>query len=251
MRTDAKIIEQPVPVATPKPTPLPTPWPTPKPTPSPTPSPEPTPSPSAGSDGVVASDNKNAAEDQAEKNLDKMAEEHKVKRPQTINKRPFVDLLVKYNELKNKGEIDLNQPVEMTIEADRDADGTLKNVAVTRKSGDPKLITATKDFVSALSASGALNFLEGTDHLTLNVKLDDVAVAVSASTIVASPEDAKQMALGYNALLAGGAIFRSGRDEGTIMRNTSVSYKGKMITLSFNLARTAISEMLKKQIPAS
>ena len=57
--------------------------------------------------------------------------------------------------------------------------------------------------------------------------------------------------LGYNALLAGGAMLKSGRDEGTIMKNTSVSYQGKMITLSFNLARSAIAEMLKKQIPAS
>jgi hypothetical protein len=248
---DAKIIEQPAPVPTPKPTPQPTPLPTPKPSPSPSPSPQPTPSPAAGNDGTVASDNKNGAEDQAEKNLDKVAEEHKVKRPKTINKRPFVDLLAKYNELKNRGEIDLNHPVEMTIEADRNTDGTLKNVVVTRKSGDPKLIDAAKDFVAALSASGALDFLEGTEHLTLNLKLDDAAVSVSASTIVSSPEDARQMALGYNALLVGGALLKSGRDEATIMKNTSVSSKGKIVTVSFNLARSAIGEMLKKQIPAS
>jgi hypothetical protein len=246
---EATIIEQPTPVPTPRPTPLPTPLATPKPSPSPSP----TASPSSGgqADGAVASGNKNSAEEQAEKELDKVAEEHKVKRPKTINKRPFVDLLVKYNELKNKGEIDLSQTVEMTIEADRDADGTLKNVRVTQKTGDPKLVEATKDFVAALSASGALDFLEGTDHLILNLKLDDVAVAVSASTEAASAEDARQMALGYNALLAGGAILKSGRDEGTIMKNTSVSAKGKVVTVSFNLARSAMSEMLKKQIPAS
>lgn len=243
----AQIIVQP----TPAPTPRPTPTPTPTPTPSPSPSPSPTASPAGGSDGTVASGNKNSAEEQGESNLDKIAQENKVKRPKTINKRPFVDLLVKYNELKEKGEINLNQTVEMTIEADRNADGTLRNVNVTRKSGDPKLIEATKDFVAALSASGALDFLEGTDHLTLNLKLDDAAVTVSASTVVASAEDARQMALGYNALLAGGAILRNGRDEATIMRNTSVSSKGKMVTVNFNLARSAITEMLKKQIPAS
>jgi hypothetical protein len=249
---DAKVIEEAKAIPTPKPMPVPTPVPTPKPSPSPSPTPQPTASPSTDADGTVASDNKLTPEEQeADKNLDKIAEQHKVRRPKTINKRPFVDLLVKYNELKEKGEIDLNKPVEMTIEADRNDDGTLRNVVVTRKSGDPKLIEATKDFVAALSASGALDFLEGAGHLTLNLKLDDAAVSVSASTEVASPDDAKQMAGGYNLLLAGGAIAKKGRDEATIMRNTSVTYKGKVITLSFNLARSAITEMLKKQIPAS
>ena len=239
---DAQIVEQPTPVPTPRMTPQPTPTPT----PSPSPSPQPTASPVLG-DATVAG---TTTEEAADKDLDKVAEQNKVKRPPTINKRPFVDLLVKYNELKDKGELDLTGPVEMTIEADRNADGTLRNVQVKRKSGDPKLVEATKDFVAALSASGALNFLEGTDHLTLTLKLD-TAVSVSASTEAASEAEASSKANGYNALLLGGAYFKRGRDEGTIMSNTKVTASGKQITVSFNLPRAAISEMLKKQIPAS
>jgi hypothetical protein len=242
---EPQIIEQPTPVPTPRPTPVPTP----KPSPSPTPSPETSPSPStANANGETTADGK--TEDGADNALDKVAEQNKVKRPKTINKRPFVDLLVKYNELKDKGELDLSGPVEMTIEADRNPDGTLRNVLVTRKSGDPKLIQATKDFVAALSASGALDFLEGTDHLTLNLKLDSVAVSVSASTEAASDAEAQQKATGYNALLFTGALLKRGRDEGTIMQNTKVTSSGKQITISFNLPRSAISDMLKKQIPA-
>jgi len=241
---EAQIIEQPTPLPTPRPTPVPTPTPTPS--PSPSPSPQTTASPTTG-DATVAGA---TTEPDAEKDLDKVAEENKVKRPPTINKRPFVDLLVKYNELKDKGELDLSGPVEMTIEADRNPDGTLRNVVVKRKSGDPKLVEATKDFVAALSASGALNFLEGTDHLTLTLKLD-TAVSVSASTEAASDAEARQKALGYNALLMGGAYLKRGRDEGTIMQNTKVTASGKQITISFNLPRAAISDMLKKQIPAS
>jgi hypothetical protein len=252
---DAKIIAQPVPVPTPRPMPVPTPLPTskPSPSPSPTPSPQPSASPSSGgdADSTVASDSKLTPEEQAEKNLDKVAEQYKIKRPKTINKRPFVDLLVKYKEMKDKGELDLSKPVEMTIEADRNADGTLRNVVVTRKSGDPKLIEATKDFVAALSASGALDFLEGTDHLTLNIKLDDTVVAINASTEVESAEDAKQKALGYNAALALGALAKKGRDEATIMNNTNVTHKGKLITVNFNLPRATIGTIVSKQIPAS
>lgn len=245
---DEQIIEQPTPLPTPIPTPIPTPTPEPEPTPSP--SPEPSATPAAGSDAAAASD-KPATEQDAEKDLDKVAEQNKVKRPRTVNKRPFVDLLVKYNELKDRGELDLKGPVEMTIEADRNSDGTLGNVVVIRKSGDPKLIEATKDFVAALSASGALDFLEGTDHLILTLKLDDAEVAISASTEVASDAEARQKAIGYNTLLFLGAAARSGRDEATIMKNTKVTASGKQITISFNLPRSALGDMLKKQIPAS
>jgi hypothetical protein len=127
----------------------------------------------------------------------------------------------------------------------------LRNVVVIRKSGDRKLIEATKDFVAALSASGALDFLEGTDHLVLTLKLDAAAVTVSASTEAASDAEARQKATGYNALLFLGAAARSGRDEATIMKNTKVMASGKQIIISFNLPRAAISDMLKKQIPAS
>lgn len=240
-----EIIVQP----TPLPTPLPTPTPTPTPTPSPSPSPQTTGSPSTG-DQTVAGANANT-DGTAVPDLDKVAEQNKVKRPNTVNKRPFVDLLVKYNEMKDKGELNLNNPVEMTIEADRNPDGTLRNVVVIRKSGDEKLIEAAKDFIAALSASGALNFLEGTDHLILTLKLDSAIISVSASTDAASDAEARQKALGYNALLAGGALLKRGRDEGTIMQNTKVTASGKQITINFNLPRAAISDMLKKQIPAS
>jgi hypothetical protein len=243
---EAEIIAQPTPAPTPRPTPIPTPTPTLSPSPSPSATPQTTGSPATAETTVAGK----TTEDAADKDLDKVAEQNNVKRPPTINKRPFVDLLVKYNEMKDKGEIDLSGPVEMTIEADRNPDGTLRNVQVIRKSGDPKLVEATTDFITALSASRALNFLEGTDHLTLTLKLD-AAVYVSASTEAASEAEARQKALGYNALLMGGALIKSGRDEGTIMQNTKVTASGKQITISFNLPRAAISAMLKKQIPAS
>src|SRR5215213_1673102 len=250
--TSAEAVPEPVPEAVPVPTPRPTPVPTPIPTPTPTPTPSPTPtSGDGGSDATTANANGSATEPDGEKDLEKVAEQNKVKRPRTVNKRPFVDLLVKYKEMKEKGELNLDGPVEMTIEADLNADGTLSNVQITRKSGDPKLLEATQDFVTALSASGVLDFLEGTEHLVLRITLDGTQMAVSAETQMASADEARLKALGYNALLAGGALFRSGRDEGTLMSNTKVTSSGKQLTLSFNLPRATISEMLKKQIPAT
>lgn len=239
---------QPTPEPTPVPTPVPTPTPTPEPTP--TPSPSPSPSPAAGGDATTANAN-GSADGSGEKDLDKVAEQNQVKRPRTVNKRPFIDLLVKYKEMKDKGELNLDGPVEMTIEADRNPDGTLSNVRIIRKSGDPKLQEATKDFITALSASGVLDFLDGTEHLVMTLKMDGAEIAVSAATQMASDAEARAKANGYNLLLTAGAYARSGRDEATIMKNTKVTSSGKQLTVSFNLPRAAISEMLKKQIPAT
>lgn len=248
---DATAVEQPTPMPTPVPTPIPTPTPTPEPTPMPSPSPSPTPSPAAGGDATTANANGSATDAKAENELDEVAEQNKVRRPRTVNKRPFVDLLVKYKEMKDKGELNLDNPVEMIIEADRNSDGTLRNVRINRKSGDPKLQEAAESFVQALSASGVLDFLEGTDHLVLTIKLDGSEMNFSAASEMASAAEAKQKALGYNALLVGGAFLKKGRDEGTIMSNTKVTSSGKQITISFNLPRAAITEMIKKQIPAT
>jgi hypothetical protein len=245
-------VEQPTPEPTPVPTPAATPVPTPTPTPTPTPSPTPSPASSGGGgDATTANANGSATDVKSENQLDKVAEQNNVRRPRTVNKRPFIDLLVKYKGMKDKGELNLDNPVEMTIEADRQPDGSLTNVRITRKTGDEKLLEATKDFIVALSASGALDFLEGTGHLVLNMKLDGAQVAVSAETQVASADEARQKALGYNALLVTGAYLKKGRDEGTIMSNTKVTSSGKQITVSFNMPRATITEMLKKQIPAT
>lgn len=247
-------VTEPTPAPTPVPTPVPTPSPTPTPTPSPSPSPSPTPSPAAGGDAETtanANANGSAGQPDGDKDLDKVAEQNKVRRPRTVNKRPFVDLLVKYKEMKDKGELNLDNPVEMIIEADRNPDGTLRNVRINRKSGDPKLQEAAESFVQALSASGVLDFLEGTEHLVLTIKLDGSQMNFTAESEMASAAEARQKALGYNALLVGGALLKSGRDEATIMSNTKVTASGKQLTVSFNLPRAAITEMIKKQIPAT
>ncbi|HYG78899.1 MAG TPA: hypothetical protein VD861_00845 [Pyrinomonadaceae bacterium] len=237
---------------TPEPTPVPTPSPTPTPTPTPTPSPSPTPSPAPGGDaGATANANGSATDAKAENDLDKVAEQNNVRRPRTVNKRPFLDLLVKYKEMKDRGELNLDGLVEMTIEADRNPDGTLRNVRINRKSGDPKLQEAAESFIQALSASGVLDFLEGTEHLVLTIKLDGSEMTFTAASEMASAAEAKQKALGYNALLVGGAFLKKGRDEATIMSNTKVTSSGKQLVVSFNLPRSAITEMIKKQIPAT
>lgn len=255
------IMEQPAPVFTP-PKPIPTPTPTPTPTPEPTPAASPTPQPSASpsgtaADGTVAADK---TKEEAEKELNKIAAEHNVARPDEnkINKRPLKDWLARANELKVKGELDLNGIIEVVIEADRNPQGRLLNANVVQKTGDPRLIEVTKDLVSAISDSGALMFLvdpkrpNEVQRLRLTIRMDAAEVTAKVESEVESPERAKEMAEGYNGMLALGQLTtKAEKDESILYKSTKVSYNGKQVTVDFKLPRADAATMLSKHVPAS
>jgi hypothetical protein len=248
---------QPMPVfIPPKPIATPTPVASPTPTPAASPSPQPSASPGSsnsngGSTGTVAANNPELTEEEKEKKLNEAAAQNNVKRPKAINKRPFVDLLAKAKQMKERGELDLNAVVEMTVEADRAPDGKLSNVVVTQKTGDPKLTELANDLIAALSDSGALDFLEGMSHLTFTLKLDKTDVAVTATTEMQSETVAWVMAKGYDKFREQAVESKSGHDEATIWKNMKVTSNGKQIILSFNMPRAEAGTMLSKYAPAS
>jgi hypothetical protein len=218
-------------------------------TPSPAATPSPIASPSTAiaanpSPSVSAEDEK--AKQKVEAELDRAAAENGVKRPKEINTRPFKDLLADAKKKKDSGEIDLSKQVEITIEADRDADGKLKNAQVKDKRGDKKLEAVALDFISALSDSGVLDFLEGTKHIKLTVKIDDKTVEVSASSEVESEERARQMEKGYSLLIVGGRIIKRGQDEEIYYNHTEVTSKDKEVSVKFSMPRKDMGELLSK-----
>jgi hypothetical protein len=216
-------------------------------TPSPAATPSPIASPSTAiaataTPSVSAEDDK--AKQKVEAELDRAAAENGVKRPKEINTRPFKDLLADAKKKKDSGEIDLSKQVEITIEADRDLDGKLKNAHV--GGGDKKLEAVALDFVSALSDSGVLDFLEGTKHIKLTVKIDDKTVEVSASSEVESEERARQMEKGYSLLIVGGRIIKRGQDEEIYYNHTEVTSKDKEVSVKFSMPRKEMGELLSK-----
>jgi hypothetical protein len=257
---EAQIIAQaqPQPVFMP-PRPIPTPTPVASPTPQPSPSPSPQPSAttagiSSNSNtgaGTVAANNSTLTEEEKERKLDEAAAQNNVKRPKAINKRPFVDLLAKAKLMKERGEINLNGIVEMTVEADRAPDGKLSNVVVTQKNGDPKLEELANDLIAALSDSGALDFLDGMSHLTFTLKLDQTDVAVTATTEMQTDMVAWMAAKGYDKFREQAVESKSGHDEAIIWKNMKVTSNGKQIILSFNMPRAEAGTMLAKYASAS
>ncbi len=218
-------------------------------TPSPTPVASPstaiaankTPSPSPNPD-----DEKERQKIEAE--LDRAAAENGVKRPKEINTRPFKDLLAEAKKKKDRGELNLNGQIELTVEADRGDDGKLVNAVVKDKRGDKKLEAIALDFVAALSDSGVLDFLEGTKHIKLTAKVDEQNVEVIASSEVESEQRARQMEKGFSLLIVGGRIAKRGKDEEIYYNHTQVFSKDKEVSVKFSMSRAEIGALLSKQI---
>lgn len=222
------------------------------------PSPQPSPSP-VDTNKPATSANKDKkpeeklspAELEAEKKLDQIAAKNGIKRPKAINKKPFLDWLNDAKKMKDQGEINLDGTIEMIVEAEGiDAQGKLVEPEINQKTGDPKLAALAKSLVSALSDSGALDFLGGTGHVLLSLSMNETDVTVSITTEMNTEKDANDKANAYSLLLTGASLAKSGGEEAaTIYKNTKVSSSGKQIILSFNMPRQTASDMLKKQLP--
>jgi len=218
-------------------------------TPSPTPPPVATPSSAIAAKATPgpspnADDEKEKQKIEAE--LDRAALENGVKRPKEINTRPFKDLLADAKRKKDRGELNLDGQIELTVEADRGQDGKLLNAVVKDKRGDKKLEAVALDFVAALSDSGVLDFLEGTKHIRLIARVDGQNVEVIASTEVESEERARQMEKGFSLLIVGGRIAKRGKDEEIYYNHTQVSSKDKEVSVRFAMSRTEMAALLSK-----
>ncbi|HEX8853373.1 MAG TPA: hypothetical protein VF754_07800, partial [Pyrinomonadaceae bacterium] len=247
-----------------EPQPTPPPPVRPKPTPTPVPTPEPAASQevaqgaqdSSGGDGdakpLTPEEQKAQEEKDRRAALDQVAEQNKTKLPPKINSKPFKDILAKWNEEYVKGNLNLNGTINITLEADREPDGTLVNMEMTGGSAsDPAMKEIAKDVVAALSASHALAFLEGARHLKMTLTLDQRRLAVVADTSVESADKASAMANVYGLGITYQRYKTSGKDEGEVWKNTRVRAQGNQILISFEMPRGTAGTLLAKQVPSA
>jgi len=66
------------------------------------------------------------------------------------------DWLTKVNDQRTKGQLDLNQALEIKIDAKRDSNCSLGDVVVTDKTGDHRRVALAIDLMSAIGDSGIL-----------------------------------------------------------------------------------------------
>ena len=244
----------------------------PKPEASPSPSPSPTPPAGpagnavAGASPAVSPEKGGNTSNEADKKGEdeKKAEDEEILgiHETEFNKRPLKDWLARANDLKEKGVINLEGVVEMTIDANLTEDCKLQEPKVVQKSGDAQMMNLAKELTAAIGDSRMLLFLKDPEKvqkeqktlrcdpmaLRFNVKLDQTEVNATVVTEADSPERAAQLTAVYNWALAGGAINKKGRDEEILFRNTKVTANGKQIVVSFKMPRQGAADILKKQI---
>jgi hypothetical protein len=246
--------------------PLSTPTPTPEVLPSASPSPVASPADTTNATAADTSKPEPKTPEQAEQELNKIAAENSVVRPNEneVNTRPLKDWLARANALRDEGKLDLSSAVEITIAASLSPDCKIADAKVLQKAGDALLTEVAKDMVSAIGDSGMLSFLRDPKKITdptklscdemplqLTVKLDENEISARVETLADSPERASEMAKGYNGLLTIGQFAKRGKDEEVLYRNTKVTADGKQIVVNFSMPRQTASEMLKKQLPPS
>lgn len=163
-----------------------------------------------------------------------------------INARPFRDLLTKTGDLIERGELNLQDVFDFTLEAERNADGTLRDIKFTEAAAaNGRWRPLASEFVAALSDSGALSGLTGADHLTITLRLDERASA-RLQAVVNSAEQAAQLAQNYNALIALGRLDRRGREGVEIFNNMAFSAKGKQLTMQLVMTREQAGNLLRQ-----
>lgn len=196
--------------------------------------------------------NGNLTDGEAEEALNKQAESTGIKRFPKINTKPFQDLLVKASEMKNQGNLDLSGMVAMTIEADRNADGTLENIEINNsRTSDPQLKEIANEFIIALSASGILARLEDIKHLQLKLNLNQDEVNITAETEVESEARASEMARGFSGLLFIEKIRKRGQVQAQFMEKTKVKSNGRQLIVSLVMSRTEAGSLISKYVPQS
>jgi hypothetical protein len=233
--------------------------PSPSPIASPSASPGASPASSASPSAAVAQAspaNTPLSPDEAQKQLDKTAEQNNVPLPDEteINKKVLKDFAKYANDLKNQGKLDLDQPFEVVIEAELDDKGKLTNARFTKKAGDENLVDLFGKMVAALNDSGFLIYLKpiSADNpgatVKITVKQGEKEVLASVESETSSPQKAESLAKALNSLLYFGAGSRAGKDEEVLMRNTNATPDGKRVVVNFSMPRQSVVYMIKKQM---
>lgn len=172
------------------------------------------------------------------------------KKPIKVNTSPFKAFIARSKKLKDDGKLDLSKPREITVEADRNEDGTVSNAVITGEAaGDPNMKKVALDFVSTLNESRALNFLEGVSRVRMNFALDSERFKVVSHADAPTEARATEMARGYRTLINVARLMkRGGDDEAVVLNNMKISASGKQLVMNLDTPRQAMGNLLLKQI---
>jgi hypothetical protein len=162
-----------------------------------------------------------------------------------VDPRPFRELLSKAQRMAAAGE--LNPAADFftfTVEAARNPDGTLSGARVAEGAAvDARWRGLTQEFVSVLSDSRALAYLEGVERVTLTVSLGERFAAELAAD-AADDASAAQQAKNTGALLWLARHSQQGRHGAEVLNNMTASASGKRLLMRLDMSRAEVGNLL-------
>lgn len=182
---------------------------------------------------------------QAQERTDGEAEA--VRRPPSVNAKPFEELALRGRQLVEQGKLGPDTTLDVSATAERDADGRLKPESVQvlwHASTDETLAALARQALNAFSESRVLSTLEGATAVRLALKLDRQNVSVQVACEMAAELDASRNAQGYGLMVKAAAFSRSGTDEGELYKRLDFSSEGKTFKMSFQMPRAEAARMI-------
>jgi hypothetical protein len=213
----------------------------------PTPSPEPSPAVAEITPTPTPDDAQGKA---AEAEIDKVAQQYGVKRPQP-NTKPFEELAQKGKELFDQGKLNANTTLDVTATAERNPDGTFNPDSVDldlSKVQDPVLQDLSRQLLTALSQSRVLGVLDDVKQVSMKLTLDQQVVSVRIANEFPSETLAGEKAEGYALLVAAARLTKSGTDEGQLYNNLKITRDGKQLVMTFEMPKDAAGKMIAEML---
>lgn len=214
------------------------------------PTPEPTPDELADADEATpgADEAKPEGTPQPDVEIDRLAKENNTPRLPKINTKPFSDLLATGKKMVDEKRLNLDGGVELTVEADRNADGTLGNIKITGTADNEGLNKLAEDFVAALSDSKLFLALPDIQHMTMALKLDKETLSVNVAGDVKSAARAKEMETGYGAMVGLARLKKGDSDDAELWKGVKISSQDAKFVMDFKMTREAAAGLVAKQI---
>jgi hypothetical protein len=166
-----------------------------------------------------------------------------------VNIAPIRAFITRAKTLNDQGKLDLTKPQTITVEGDRQTDGTLTNVQITGESAaSPEFRRVADDFVASVNQSHALKFLDEVSRMRMVFTLDGERFKAETASDTPSAERADSMARGYRMMLNIGRMAKRGTDDAALMNGMKISASGKQLVMNLDMPREQMGNILLRQI---
>ena len=171
--------------------------------------------------------------------------------PRTIPRvyaAPFRDLLAKIRRMVADGTLKADDVFEFTVEAGRNADGSLRDVRFTEQAAaNGHWRKVAEEFVRVLSDSRALSYLEGVERVTFTVGLAERLTASLAAEAV-TEKRAAQLESTSALLFDLARHSQQGRPGVELLNGMRASASGKRFAITLGMTRAEVGNLLSTNL---